>query len=192
MNTKEKIQFESMKLFANEEYETASLSKIADKVGISKSTIYSHYQRKEKIYLDVFKNIINKQKSMIMDDYSNDKDVEANLYDNFIKFSFIWSDNNIENKLYNKALLFPPSVLEEKIWEMIHNNEKEVFNIIKEVFKKAQEQNLIKQNLNLENITLTYNNLINGNSIQYPYLSKNQFKSMIETSWTIFWNGIKN
>lgn len=54
MNTKEKIFDVSLDLFSKKGYDSVSLREIADNVGIKKSSIYSHYESKEAILMDIF------------------------------------------------------------------------------------------------------------------------------------------
>lgn len=59
MNTKEKIFDVSLDLFSKKGYDSVSLREIADKVGIKKSSIYSHYPSKEAILMDIFEYFTN-------------------------------------------------------------------------------------------------------------------------------------
>lgn len=59
MNTKEKIFDVSLDLFSKKGYDSVSLREIADKVGIKKSSIYSHYPSKEAILIDIFEYFTN-------------------------------------------------------------------------------------------------------------------------------------
>ena len=54
MNTKEKIFNVSLDLFSKKGYDSVSLREIAEEVGITKSSIYSHYPSKESILMDIF------------------------------------------------------------------------------------------------------------------------------------------
>lgn len=59
MNTKEKIFDVSLDLFSKKGYDSVSLREIADNVGIKKSSIYSHYESKEAILMDIFDYLTN-------------------------------------------------------------------------------------------------------------------------------------
>ena len=59
MNTKEKIFDVSLDLFSKKGYDSVSLREIADNVGIKKSSIYSHYESKEAILMDIFEYLRN-------------------------------------------------------------------------------------------------------------------------------------
>ncbi len=55
--TKAKILKESKALFSELGYKSASVRKIASKVGIRESALYNHFQNKEEIFLEVAKEI---------------------------------------------------------------------------------------------------------------------------------------
>ncbi len=59
MNTKEKIFDVSLDLFSKKGYDSVSLNEIAERVGIKKSSIYSHYSSKEAILMDIFNHLTN-------------------------------------------------------------------------------------------------------------------------------------
>ena len=54
MSTKEKIFDVALDLFSKKGYDSVSLREIAEEVGIKKSSIYSHYQSKKAILMDIF------------------------------------------------------------------------------------------------------------------------------------------
>ena len=47
-NTKEKIMFAALKLFAKDGYEAVSVSAIAGELGITKGALYKHYKNKRR------------------------------------------------------------------------------------------------------------------------------------------------
>lgn len=54
MTTKEKIIFESLKLFSDKGYDGVSMREIAAAVGIKGSSIYNHFKGKEEIFKAIF------------------------------------------------------------------------------------------------------------------------------------------
>ena len=52
--TKEKILVAALHLFAKDGYEAVSVSKIAEKLGITKGALYKHYENKK----DIFNSIV--------------------------------------------------------------------------------------------------------------------------------------
>ncbi|PHV69940.1 hypothetical protein CS063_13230 [Sporanaerobium hydrogeniformans] len=57
MTTKEKIIFESLKLFSEKGYEGVSMREIASAVGIKGASIYNHFKGKEEIFNAIFEEM---------------------------------------------------------------------------------------------------------------------------------------
>ena len=75
MNTKEKIFDVALDLFSKKGYDSVSLREIADNVGIKKSSIYSHYESKEAILMDIFEYMTD---LFEYDELLNDDDLNLN------------------------------------------------------------------------------------------------------------------
>lgn len=66
-----KIRDVALSHFANFGYEGASLSKIAEGVGIKKPTIYSHYKGKDDLFLSVVHYVFQLERRRILEVFSN-------------------------------------------------------------------------------------------------------------------------
>jgi AcrR family transcriptional regulator len=60
----------ALELFANEGYHTTSISKIAEKAGISKGLLYNYFPGKESLVME----IINRGRAQLMDSFDPDHD----------------------------------------------------------------------------------------------------------------------
>lgn len=69
MDTKERIQYEALKLFSKKGYEAVGVIEIADAVGIKAPSLYKHYKNKRAI----FDSIVQRMKEM---DFERAKEYE--------------------------------------------------------------------------------------------------------------------
>ena len=67
MDTKERIMWEAVKLFAKEGYEAVSVSQIADQLGMTKSALYKHYKNKR----DIFDSILHHMETLDQENASS-------------------------------------------------------------------------------------------------------------------------
>lgn len=91
MNTREKIIDSSLKNFLIFGYESTSLSKIADEVGIKKASLYYHFRNKEEIFNEAIRYLISTIKNKIessVDGKSNAKAIIQALMNSIIEFDF--------------------------------------------------------------------------------------------------------
>ena len=59
ISTKQKILYESLKLFSNKGYDGVSMREIASAVGIKGASIYNHFKGKEDIFQGIFEFFFN-------------------------------------------------------------------------------------------------------------------------------------
>ena len=91
MNTREKIIDSSLKNFLIFGYESTSLSKIADEVGIKKASLYYHFRNKEEIFNEAIRYLISTIKNKIessVDGKSNANTIIQALMNSIIEFDF--------------------------------------------------------------------------------------------------------
>ena len=68
-----KIRDVALSHFANYGYEGASLSKIAEEVGIKKPTIYAHYKGKDDLFLSVVQYVFELERRRILEYFQSCK-----------------------------------------------------------------------------------------------------------------------
>ncbi|WP_042221035.1 TetR/AcrR family transcriptional regulator [Oceanobacillus manasiensis] len=195
MNTKNQIRLSSQLLFAELGYEGTSLTKIAEQVGIKKASIYSHYENKEAIFLDVIKNISESYVADIRKSFSNKEgeNVEQQMKQAFFNYIESWSnEEDVINKIYNRLIQFPPVELKEKIREFIEESERLVDDIVISVIVKGQKEGIILPDMEASKIAYTFFSLIVGiiSESSYKQIPDNMVQATF--SWEIFWRGIRN
>lgn len=57
MNTKERIQYEALKLFAQKGYDAVGVTEIAEAVGIKAPSLYKHYKNKRAIFDSIIERV---------------------------------------------------------------------------------------------------------------------------------------
>ncbi len=192
MNTKDQIRMRSQELFAEVGYKATSLSKIAERVGIKKASIYSHYENKEAIFFDVLNVMADEYVNFIKKSFKQESvDIEQQLKQAFLTYIDNWSDEeDVTNQLYNRIIMFPPAELKDKIKEYIEESEKIVDEMVTAVIIKGQKQGVIHEDFEASKITYSFFSLIVGIISEATYHSEFDIKEQAICSWDIFWRGI--
>jgi len=89
----------ALELFANDGYHSTSISKIAQKAGISKGLMYNYFESKEELLSSIFNHIMNRTMDMI--DPNHDEIItheEAEVF--FDRFFDVLIDNPQEWRLF--------------------------------------------------------------------------------------------
>ncbi|WP_026690972.1 TetR/AcrR family transcriptional regulator [Alteribacter aurantiacus] len=191
--TVEKIKLESLRLFAEEGYDGASLSKITDKVGIRKSSLYNHFSNKEDLFLtlvdDVYERYVSEVKETVHQQ-PNDSYVEKKLYQALIITTDFLRKEAV-GKFYMHFLLFPPGDLKAFVHERFLRFEEELNHVFLPIITDGMKNGEMKSG-NPTHVLDAFYCLMDGMSAQMFYYDKKTVDQKREHAWRVFWNGIKS
>ncbi|WP_171051871.1 TetR/AcrR family transcriptional regulator [Alteribacter natronophilus] len=185
------IRTAALHLFAEEGYEGASLSKIAGRVGIRKSSLYNHCSSKEDLFLslveEVYSRYIQELKKIVSGSTGT---AEKKLYSTFIATTdFITREGT--GRFYMHFLLFPPSELEEKVRTRFLSFEEETNQLLLPVLKKGIADREIRDS-DPSILLHAFYCMIDGMSSQMFYYPALEAAQKREHAWGIFWRGIRH
>ncbi len=116
-----KIRDVALSHFANFGYEGASLSKIAEGVGIKKPTIYSHYKGKDDLFLSVVHYVFQLERRRILEYFQScaEMPLKTKLYGMFqwLEEGFTQSDTT---KFLLRVAFFPPPALFDEVMNIVN------------------------------------------------------------------------
>lgn len=155
-------QFEStfkaaLELYNKFGFQKTNVQEIADAAGVSKKTIYNHFDGKKDLFHRTFEwqihNIIDYYESLLTDKEHSliEKLTQAlNFASREIRYQFSPVYQDIQN--YNPYLKSSPS-------QYIHNN---IQNAISGLVDEAQKEGLCRKDLSKENISYAIRSMISG------------------------------
>ena len=116
----EEIMSSALEVFAENGYLSSSISKVAQRAGISKGLIYNYFKSKD----DLVVKIIVKGLNTLIEDakFNDDEIISEEQFEFFVHRSFSSMSTNIKFwKLYYNLIMQPPvmALLSEDIWEYI-------------------------------------------------------------------------
>lgn len=192
MHTKEKIVLEGMELFATLGYNGTSMTKIADRVGLQKSSLYAHYNSKEELFFDVTTKIAADYVHFVKSTFENEgQTTKEKLHLSFqahVK-DMAYHDSSIE--FYNRFSSYPPKDLEEKVLEILRNSEEQARASFIEEIKKAQANGDITAEVSPEEAARAFYGLLDGLSYETSYYDMDIIESHGESMWKVFWRGVR-
>ena len=161
MSTKDKIVDTVIELLQqNVKYEEISMTMVAEKVGIGKSTIYDYFNTKsELLIVSVYKYIKILEQNLLDFDLN-----EYNFHDAFIEQLNKFLNNNITPDfalafITDHKTLFTDDL--NKVGLYLNNIQNKISNRFIDIFQKGIEEKIIKIN-NTENIEYLLNSMILG------------------------------
>ncbi|MGC0150409.1 TetR/AcrR family transcriptional regulator [Peribacillus castrilensis] len=185
------IKDAALKYFTIHGYEGASLSQIAEEVGMKKQSIYAHFKGKDDLFLQVLRDAKETELSSKLQYFSkvDSKNPEKDLY-GFLQLVIDLFQKNEHIKFWLRMSFFPPAHLEKEIGQEVIDIEEKVQAILECKFHDWIDAKLIVED---EAITPTYSFLGVVDSILLELVYGNdekRLKDKLTASWKVFWRGI--
>ncbi|WHY95634.1 TetR/AcrR family transcriptional regulator [Peribacillus simplex] len=185
------IKEAALKFFTIHGYEGASLSLIAEEVGMKKQSIYAHFKSKDDLFLQVLRDAKETELSSKLQYFSkvDSKNPEKDLY-GFLQLVIDLFQKNEHIKFWLRMSFFPPAHLEKEIGQEVIDIEEKVQAILECKFQDWINAKLIVEDAA---ITPTYAFLGVVDSILLELVYGNdekRLKDKLAASWKVFWRGI--
>ncbi|MFY0803240.1 TetR/AcrR family transcriptional regulator [Peribacillus frigoritolerans] len=185
------IKEAALKYFTIHGYEGASLSQIAEEVGMKKQSIYAHFKGKDDLFLQVLRDAKETELSSKLQYFSkvDSKNPEKDLY-GFLQLVIDLFQKNEHIKFWLRMSFFPPAHLEKEIGQEVIDIEEKVQAILECKFHDWIDAKLIVED---EAIMPTYAFLGVVDSILLELVYGNdekRLKDKLTASWKVFWRGI--
>jgi len=153
-DTKEKILFAALRLFAQNGYEAVSVSAIAGELGMTKGALYKHYKNKRDIFNSIFESVclgdveLAKKHGVPEEEFENNpaafKNISMENLKNFIEATFrVWIENEFARN-FRKML----TLEQYKNAEMAALYQKCILPVsyIEDLFREMTAQGVLKKN----------------------------------------------
>lgn len=188
--TANRIKAVALSHFARYGYEGTSLANIAQEVGIKKPSIYAHFKGKEELYFTCLEAALQKDLQCFTDDMENfsESSTEALLV-NLLKGYAKRFGESEESMFWLRTSYFPPDAFREQIIEKANAHIENIRELLFPVFKRANEQGEL-YNIEIKDALEAYLCLIDGLMVELLFAGLNRFKTRLNASWKVFWNGL--
>lgn len=189
-----RIKEVALQLFATKGYEGTTMREIGRQVGIKGSSIYSHFQSKEDIFLSIIHDLFTKIMVEVeglneMQEIDKETDTKALLFRIFRDCYRFFAIHEMELLFWQRIRFFPHNVIEGKYDPYQLYFKKQIDEIFINIFRYGIKVNTLKDN-NVELLAMAYHAFVSGyidSLITIPFeLSDVELQS----SFDIFWNGI--
>ncbi|WP_152657039.1 TetR/AcrR family transcriptional regulator [Oceanobacillus sp. CFH 90083] len=192
MHTKEKILLEGMELFATLGYNGTSMTKIADRVGLQKSSLYAHYNSKEELFFDVTTKIASDYVHFVKSTFENEgQTTEEKLHLSFQAHVKDLANHDSSIEFYNRFSSYPPKGFENKVLALLRESEEQARAVFKEEITKAQETGAVTEEVSPEEAARAFYGLLDGLSYETSYYGMDIIEKHGESMWKVFWRGVR-
>jgi len=187
------IKEAALKYFTIHGYEGASLSQIAEEVGIKKQSIYTHFKGKDDLFLQVLRDAKETELSSKLQYFNkiDSKNPEKDLY-GFLKLVIDLFQKNEQLKFWLRMSFFPPAHLSKAIEEEVINLEEKVQVVLESKFQDWIDAEVIVRDA-AKTPTFAFLGVVDSIMLELVYGNdEKRLKDKLEASWTVFWRGISH
>lgn len=177
--------------FANEGYEGASLSKIAEEVGIKKPSIYAHYKGKDDLFLSAVQYSLHTQKAQLAAYFNSmqDESMESLLF-GYFEWLAKESRDNEQMKLILRVAYFPPLKLEKEVGELFNPFFDTMQRHLTRLLRERHRQEKVFFSEDFSNIASAYLTITEGVMNELVYSGMEKYNQRLQAVWPIFWRGL--
>ncbi|WP_346244144.1 TetR/AcrR family transcriptional regulator [Shouchella clausii] len=189
--TAKDIKAAAFKFFSRHGYEGASLSQIAHEAGIKKQSIYTHFDGKDDLFMQVVHDVAELEldmKRQLLGDFE-DEAFEQQLF-RYVSEHKRLVEEDERFFFWLRISFFPPVHLYDAVEEIFMRNEEQIERLIYQLFAKAIKAKRIGSQ-NPETPTLAFMALLDALAIELVYgADKERIKKKTAAGWAVFWRGI--
>jgi AcrR family transcriptional regulator len=187
------IKVAALKYFTIHGYEGASLSLIAEEVGMKKQSIYAHFKGKDDLFLQVLRDAKETELSSKLRYFSkiDSQNPEKDLY-GFLQLVIDLFQKNKQLKFWLRMSFFPPAHLAKAIEKEVIDIEEKVQAILESNFQDWIDAKVIIGDV-AKTPTFAFLGVVDSIMLELVYGNdEKRLKDKLAASWTVFWRGISH
>ncbi|WP_276326603.1 TetR/AcrR family transcriptional regulator [Paenibacillus antarcticus] len=181
----------ALKFFTIHGYEGASLSQIAENVGMRKQSLYAHFKGKDDLFLQVLQDakeaeISSKLQYLSKVDTHNPK---VDLF-GYLQLVIDLFQKSEQLKFWLRMSFFPPLHLASAINEEVIDTEIKIQTVLESKFQDwIDAKAIIKDTASTP--TLAFLGVVDSIMLELAYGNNEpRLNDKLNASWTVFWRGI--
>ncbi|WP_313636745.1 TetR/AcrR family transcriptional regulator [Paenibacillus sp.] len=181
----------ALKCFTTHGYEGASLSQIAELVGMKKQSLYAHFKGKDDLFLQVLQDaketeITSKLQYLSKVGTQNPK---TDLL-GYLQLVMDLFQKNEQLKFWLRMTFFPPPHLAKAIDEEVIDTEKKIQPVLESKFQAWIDTKVIREDA-ASIPTLAFLGVVDSIMLELVYgNNETRLNEKLNASWTVFWRGI--
>jgi len=192
MSTAARIQQVALTHFAVHGYSGASLSQIAEDVGIKKPSIYAHFKGKEDLFLHVLDEVLHEEYQALIQ-YMQDHQhatLEERLH-GALAFQLNRYEQSEAARFLLRVSFIPPKNLCEQVSEKIYAHLDQWERALVQTIQSSCDQGELR-GIGAAHAASAFLCLSDGLQIELLYSGQERYNRRLEASWAVFWRGISS
>ncbi|WP_152396284.1 TetR/AcrR family transcriptional regulator [Paenibacillus guangzhouensis] len=192
MSTAARIQQVALEHFAIHGYSGASLSQIAEDVGIKKPSIYAHFKGKEDLFLHVLDEVLHEEYQALiqyMHDHQQDS-LEERLY-GVLAYQLKRYEQSEAAKFLLRVSFIPPKNLCDQVSKKIYAHLDQWEQALVQTIQSSCDLGELR-GIGADHAASAFLCLSDGLQIELLYSGQERYNRRLKASWKVFWRGISS
>ncbi|WP_317955289.1 TetR/AcrR family transcriptional regulator [Paenibacillus chitinolyticus] len=181
----------ALKFFTIHGYEGASLSQIAENVGMKKQSLYAHFKGKDDLFLQVLQDAKETEISSKLN-YLSKVDTQNPRADllGYLQLVIDLFQQSEQLKFWLRMSFFPPLHLATAINEEVFDTEQKIQTVLENKFQAWIDAKAITEDT-ASIPTLAFLGIVDSIMLELAYgNNEKRLNDKLNASWTVFWRGI--
>lgn len=189
--TSDQIKEISLKHFAKNGYEGASMAHIAEDVGIKKQSIYTHFKGKDELFIQLCKDASEDEIRFVINfiEINKTRPLKEFLYD-FLLQSIDRYEKKDSNKFWIRTAFFPPIHLNEMVMKLVYEYLDKLEELLIPIIKKAIADGEISSTISEKLATAAFLGILDGILVEMLYGGPERLMKRLDASWLVYWIGL--
>ncbi|MFS0777616.1 TetR/AcrR family transcriptional regulator [Neobacillus sp. 3P2-tot-E-2] len=191
--TSDQIKEVSLKHFAQNGYEGASLAHIAEDVGIKKQSIYTHFKGKDELFLQICKDSFGNELTSVINFIGRNKAQPTNDFlFNFLLHCIERYEKLDSTKFMIRTSFYPPIHLNEHVMIFVNEYLDKLEELFLPIIERAITKGEICSTIGGHRATTAFMGVLDGIFVEMIYGGPERLQKRLDASWYVFWRGISN
>lgn len=189
--TSNQIKEVSLKHFAQNGYEGASLADIAKDVGIKKQSIYTHFKGKDELFLQICKDTFENELTSVVLFIDRNSALAINdfLY-NFLVHCIERYEEYDSTKFMIRTAFYPPVHLNEQVMKFVYEYLDKLEELFLPMIESAISSGEISSAVGLNRATTAFMGVLDGIFVEMLYGGPDRLQKRLDASWYVLWRGL--
>jgi AcrR family transcriptional regulator len=189
--TSDQIKEVSLKHFAQNGYEGASLADIAKDVGIKKQSIYTHFKGKDELFLQICKDSFENELSSVIRFIDRNSALAINdfLY-NFLVHCIERYEKYDSTKFMIRTAFYPPVHLNEQVMKFVYEYLDKLEELFLPMIESAISNGEISSAVGSNRATTAFMGVLDGIFVEMLYGGPDRLQKRLDASWYVLWRGL--
>lgn len=188
--TSDTIKKAALQYFAKHGYEGASMSQIAEEVGIKKQSIYTHFNGKDVLFRSVLQDVVAEDMEFI-NRYFQEQEKRSlkEILWGYISLDKDRYDQNNQKKFFLRMMYFPPMEFQDLIIRMGYDYVDCLEEHLISLFQAAEQEGII-HGVEPEQTARAFVGVLDAANLELLFGGTEKYELRLNASWQVFWRGI--